>query len=396
MRIKALPGDFVVEERANLALRDAGAWAIYRVRKVGLTTLQVQRQLAGQLHLSAKQVLFPALKDKQAVAIQYASLPAGHAERLQGDSFEAQRIGYREHPLRPADLRGNVFTVVLRELDAHTAPIVRRRLLGLGAFGLPNYFDAQRMGSFAPDWGFIGKAILQRDASAALYGYLTQVFIGDPRPVRAFKRAAAELWPDWRKIIEIAPRPSNYRSVLTYLIDHPDGYRKALNLIPQRLLSLYLAAYQSHLWNRIAGAYLEHIYRERRIPMARLSIADASLPYHTALPADAVAALREQQAALPHHRAYYQPRLLYEMATQVLQAEGLTPTDLKARILQRAYLPRGQRPLLLWPQDLWAGDPLPDERFGGLMLRAGFALPKGSYATLLLKVAAGEEAIAGA
>ncbi|MBM3188112.1 MAG: tRNA pseudouridine(13) synthase TruD, partial [Chloroflexi bacterium] len=42
MRIKALPEDFVVEEQVRLNPADSGPWAVYRVRKVGLTTLEVQ------------------------------------------------------------------------------------------------------------------------------------------------------------------------------------------------------------------------------------------------------------------------------------------------------------------------------------------------------------------
>jgi len=62
--------------------------------------------------------------------------------------------------------------------------------------------------------------------------------------------------------------------------------------------------------------------------------------------------------------------------------------DLKARILERAYLPRGRRPLLLWPQELEVDVPRPDERFPGQQaLRACFALPSGSYATLVCRVA---------
>ncbi len=42
MLIKVVPGDFVVEERASLRLVRSGPWAVYHIRKVGLTTLQVQ------------------------------------------------------------------------------------------------------------------------------------------------------------------------------------------------------------------------------------------------------------------------------------------------------------------------------------------------------------------
>lgn len=55
----------------------------------------------------------------------------------------------------------------------------------------------------------------------------------------------------------MAPRPSNLRSVLTFLCDHPRDFRRALNLVIPRVLSLYLTTYQSALWNRIAAGYLQ-------------------------------------------------------------------------------------------------------------------------------------------
>jgi tRNA(Glu) U13 pseudouridine synthase TruD len=60
--------------------------------------------------------------------------------------------------------------------------------------------------------------------------------------------------------------------------------------------------------------------------------------------------------------------------------------DLKARALKKAYLGRGTRALLLLPQDLAWGTAQADERFvGQLKLTVRFFLPRGSYATLLLK-----------
>ena len=115
------------------------------------------------------------------------------------------------------------------------------------------------------DSDHIARRILLRDAEGALRTYFTEEFAGDPRHVRAFKVAANAQWGDWQAIFDAAPRPSNFRSVLTYLRDHPPAgapspdtiYRKALNLINRRLLSLYLTAYQSLLWNRIVGRLLE-------------------------------------------------------------------------------------------------------------------------------------------
>jgi len=384
MRIKALPEDFVVEEQVRLNPADSGPWAVYRVRKVGLTTLEVQTRLAAHLGLSPSKVIFPALKDRQAVAGQYVSLPAGREARIQGEGFVAERVGYRARPLGPADLEGNAFVITVRELAEDEARRLRERLQMLSSLGVPNYYDEQRMGSYAPGWGFIGRAILKRDAREALYGYLAKPFLGDPEPVRRFKRAAERLWPDWRAIMDAAPRPSNYRSVLTYLIDHPEGYRKALNLIPRRLLSIYLSAYQSHLWNRIVGAYLQRVYSDSGCTVA---IAGESLPIHSAIAPQTLAELSALRVLLPHHTVAYRDGALGEIALGVLEEEGFAIPDLKARILQRAYLPRGERAVLTFPEALSVEAPVADERFGGWLLRTRFSLPRGSYATLVLKAA---------
>jgi len=396
MRIKIVPGDFVVEERANLALVGAGPWAIYRVRKVGLTTLQVQTRLASRLRLPRARVVFPALKDKDAVAIQYMSLPGGQAATIEGDGFVAQRVGYRLRPLTTSGLTGNLFTIVVRDLDEHETPCLAQRLRAASDEGVPNYFDVQRFGSFAPGWGYLGKAILKRDAEGALRAYLTRVFLADPRRVRTFKHRAESLWLNWAAMLKVAPKPSNFRSVLTYLVDHPNGYRKALNLIPQRLLSLYLAAYQSYLWNRIVATYLDQFYAGPRCSQApqsagvrSLSIAGQSLPVHTELPGHAADLLSAMRIALPHHRAQFRPSPVARIAAHVLAEEDLSLVDLKARILTRAYMAKGDRPVLLMPQGIEVDGPFPDRRFPGRSaLRVRFALPRGSYATLVLKAAA--------
>ena len=389
MRIKVVRGDFLVEERAKLALVGAGPWAVYRVRKVGLSTLEVQTRLASRLKLARAQVAFPALKDKDAVVVQYVTLPTGLVEEIQEGGFTARRMGYRRRRLSTSDLIGNLFTIVARDLQDDEAPRLAQRLKAIGGEGVPNYFDVQRFGSFAPRWGYLGKAILRRDAEGALRAYLTRAFLADPPSVRAFKRKAESLWPDWTAMLQVAPKPSNFRSVLTYLVDHPGGYRKALDLIPQRLLSVYLSAYQSYLWNRIVVSYLGQFYASHRARVSFLRIVSQSLPVHAKLSQRAVTMLRSMRIALPHHRAQFRPVQVARSAREVLAKEQLPAAELKARILTKAYLTEGNRPILLLPRAIKVDSPFPDRQFPGRSaLRVHFALSRGSYATLVLKAAA--------
>ncbi|MFN2271082.1 MAG: tRNA pseudouridine(13) synthase TruD [Anaerolineae bacterium] len=393
VRYKVCPEDFVVEERARLHLVPRGDFAVYRVRKRGVTTLGVQAQMARALGVGQSDVVFPALKDKEAVTVQHAAVRIAKdaaSPQLTGKGFEARFLGYSPRPLAPGDIAANRFTIVLRDLSIQDVACIQARSAQVAQFGLPNYFDEQRFGSLSPGEDHIAKCVLQRDAEGALRAYLAHPFVGDPAPVRKFKAFAADHWEDWNALFEAAPRPSNFRSVLTYLRDHPTGdpaeramhHRKALNLITQRLLSIYLSAYQSLLWNRVAGRYLEALGQ----PPRRVEIVGEQFPLYEEFPPQLD---RGIAIPLPNHRARYADPDLAAIVAQVLEEEGLGLDDLKARILKRAYLPKGKRVLFLFPEGLSCSPPEPDERFSDRhRLTVAFILPRGSYATLVLKALA--------
>ncbi|MEM3658418.1 MAG: tRNA pseudouridine(13) synthase TruD, partial [Candidatus Hadarchaeum sp.] len=141
---------------------------------------------------------------------------------------------------------------------------------------------------------------------------------------------------------------------------------------------------QSFLWNRIAAGYLR---ARLGVPSGWVEIAGERLPLFSGLadrlPPDAA-------VPLPHHRAVYEDPVLAAVAEEVLGAEGLTPSDLKPRLLRRAYLPRGARRLVLRPADVSVSPPTTDDRFPGRWkVTLSFTLPPGAYATLVVRCAAG-------
>jgi tRNA pseudouridine13 synthase len=404
MRLKAIPADFVVEEKIQLPLAANGRYAVYRVRKQHITTLDVQEKLSALLHMGKAQITFPALKDKEAIATQYVSvaMPAG-VSRLPvmdpQDAYAIEPVGMAIRALQPADLRGNAFAVVVRDLSLSEAQRTAPRMSQLAEFGLPNYFDEQRFGSYTSASGFIGKAILRRDAAEAVRIYLSVRMVGDPERVRVFKEFAAEHWGDWSALMEHAPRPSNFRSVLTYLKDHPDelGFRKALNLIPHHLLTLYLAAYQAWLWNLIAARYIGQLLDERKFAMPTLRVAAQDLPAYYNLPENLRIQFQRLSIPLPNHRALFADPDLERIATQVLAKDALTLNDFKARILKKAFATKSSRLMIVKPTDVQVTPPEPDElarKRWKVALR--FTLPPGSYATMAIKALFAHEEVAEA
>jgi tRNA pseudouridine13 synthase len=379
VRIKSTPDDFQVEELIRLPLTTDGNHSIYRVQKRAVTTMVVETQIARALNLPSSAVRFPALKDRNSVAIQYAGVKGGGPPKITGRGFTAERVGRSSRHLRPSDLRGNRFSVTLRDLSSTEPSAISEQLLSLAQGGLPNYFDQQRFGSQTVDGDLPGKRIILRDAEGALRAHMAEPMVGDPRQVKAFKRIAAEQWGDWAGLMEAAPRPSNFRSVLTFLGDHPTEYRKALNLVTPRLLSLYVGAYQSLLWNRIVSAYLTAKLGE---PIATVEVAGFQLALFNALTVRSLVT----SVPLPQHRSTYQDPTLSEAVTLVLVEEGVALGDLKPRILKKAYLPKGERKLALIPEDTSAEQSEDDDLFPGRQkLTVSFSLPPGSYATLILK-----------
>jgi len=387
MRLKTVPTDFVVIEQLSQALRGAGPWAVYRLQKVNRTTVEVQTRLAREVNLPRAKVIFPALKDKNAATMQHLSLPAGLSGTLSGEGFKAERIGYLDRPLTPSDLAGNRFSMCLRDLDLLEVERLREVVSQLSRSGMPNYFDQQRFGSYVEGWGFIGKTILQRDAEGAIYAYLCRPFVGDPRAVSRFKEQSRKLWPDWTAMMAEAPRPSNFRSVLTYLIDHPEGYRKALNLIPQRLLSIYLSAYQSYLWNSIAAELIFEMTGVAENSNPFVEIAGERLPLYQQLSDRTGSQWRDYRLPLPSHAARY--GRIKPLVDELLSSEGFVLNDLKARILKTAYVTKNERAILVFPRHVSAGTADTDERFPGRhKVQVAFDLPRGSYATLVIRVVA--------
>ncbi len=372
MRWKARPEDFQVEELVDLPLRPGGPYVLYRVRKQGRTTLEVQAELAARLGVPQRAVIFPALKDREAVAVQMATVRGRGPNRVQGRGFEAVRIGETDRPLGPRDLRGNRFVVRLRELEGREIEQLPVAVAALAIRGFPNYFDDQRFGSWSPEAGFIGRPLLLGQAEEVLQIYLTVPMVGDPPGVRAFKAEARAWWGNWAAMQERAPRPSNYRSVLTFLKDHPTDWRGAVRRIPARLRALWVDAYRAWIWNMaLRWAWIS-------LPHFEVGIRGERFPVLLE-PPSAIEATVE----LPHRQARYESPWSEAMAA-ALAEEGLTLSHFRKGTLLEDAPPPTRRPAWCRPRVLYLQDLQPERREATLV----FELPPGSYGTLLLKALA--------
>jgi tRNA pseudouridine13 synthase len=169
-----------------------------------------------------------------------------------------------------------------------------------------------------------------------------------------------------------------------YLRVHPGDFKGAIQRLRPELRGLYLSAYQSHLWNRLLARWLREHVPEQQLFLIRLR--PQAMPFHTGLDHETLQALAELSLPLPSARWKPEPEdSRLELVEAVLADEGLALKDLLVRGVRDLFFSRGERPALCRPANFtaqWGEDEL---QRGKTRLTLGFDLPRGSYATLIIK-----------
>ena len=103
------------------------------------------------------------LKDRHAITRQYVSVPASAEEKLsqlEGDGIRLLRHARHNNKLRPGHLRGNLFRILIRDVDPALAPNLEAILSRIEQFGLPNFYGDQRFGKDG-ETAHLGMALLK-------------------------------------------------------------------------------------------------------------------------------------------------------------------------------------------------------------------------------------------
>ena len=383
MIIKQQPDDFQVEELTDILPGESGVFGLYRLEKTGWTTPDALAAIRRRWKLELRRLAYGGLKDRHAHTIQYLTIFHGPRRNLTHQGIKVTWLGQVEEPYNSHHIRANRFQLILRRLTETDVAAATIALEEIRECGVPNYFDDQRFGSVASGTGFMARHLLFGRFEEALRQVLISPYEHDRAPEKKEKSLLRQHWGNWAHLKETLGR-SHARSLVCYLADHPADFKGAIARLRPELRGLYLSAYQSHLWNRILANWLRaHVPFEQLVEI-RLKMGDVPMPRR--LTADQIAALSTLQ--LPLHSARIRlddadPRKpLYDL---VLAEEGVTVDQFKLKGLRDMFFSKGERPAWCLPTEL-SWDASPDEtREGRQKLRLRFDLPRGSYATLLVK-----------
>ena len=206
--------------------------------------------------------------------------------------------------------------------------------------GVPNYFDDQRFGSVGASGEFIAKPWCLGDYERALWLALAEANPPDRPGDKVEKELIRDLWGKWIECKAALPKSSR-RSIITYLCDHPTRFREALALMRQDMRSLWLAAFQSDLWNLMLSGWLQQHVDPARLQS--VTLATANVPFFTELTDSERTLLAGTPLPLPSARLKLEPGPILALYEQVLADEGLSLRELRVKYPRGAFALREER-----------------------------------------------------
>ncbi len=375
-KIKVSPADFVVEELPLYEPCGEGEHVYLTFEKRDMATLQAINSVARALKINRKQIGYAGLKDAQAITRQTISIFGASPEdvtRLNIPGMTVLAVRRHRNKLKLGHLKGNRFVIRVKDVAPELMGQAESIMARLQADGVPNYYGRQRFG-VRHNTHLLGLALIRGDAP----GFMAEL-LGKPHPAenaRVQEARAAFDAGDWAGALEKWPPILREEQRVLGRLARSGSLEAALGSLDKRLKRLFVAAFQSNLFNQLLTRRLDCIHRLEDGDVAWIHRNGACFVVESAEEEQPRADAFEISPAGPLFGSKYLPaRGAPGQQEQAVLAEvGIEPA---AMHVPGAKMDGGRRPyrIPLSEVDLrW------DE---GLVLR--FSLPPGAYATVVLR-----------
>ncbi|ACM56174.1 tRNA pseudouridine(13) synthase TruD [Halorubrum lacusprofundi] len=442
-RLRESPDDFRVRELEAFEPEPLGADTgsypelVVRVTLRDWDTNDFARRISDALGISRERVSWAGTKDKRAVTTQLFTLREVDPDDLpEIRGAEIEPLGRAGRRLSFGDLAGNAFEIRVADTVPEAPERVADVVGDLRAFGgdaeeakddatvgVPNYFGQQRFGSRRPVTHRVGLAVVRDDFREAVRLYAGNSSDTEPDDTRAARDRVDAAFGvggddtgdgsdpsadgtgdgDWETCLDAIPGKLRFERSMVHRLaerdvapdappDHED-WRHALEAVPSNLQRLFVNAAQSFLFNQVLSERLRRgLSFDRPVAGDVVCFADGDAPEELYAPdTDRLQRVDEDRVAVvtrhcERGRAFVTAPLIGtetdlgdgepgEIEREVLADAGIEPGDFA---LPGDFDSSGTRRAILLRSDLNVTFDDGDPRFA-------FALPSGSYATVLLR-----------
>ncbi|MHC4938369.1 MAG: tRNA pseudouridine(13) synthase TruD [Planctomycetota bacterium] len=378
--LKQAPEDFRVDEIPLYEACGEGEHVFARLTKRGIATFEAVRRLSERLDVPERYITFAGLKDARAITRQWISVFGVTEEQLASvtaPGIELDSVRRHRNRLRVGHLRGNRFSIVVRDAAPDHPARVPAVLDVLLRRGVPNFFGEQRFGVRGDSWKY-GECLLRGD----LDGLLFHLLGGPPGPtldpaVLESRRLFNE--KDYKAAYEAMPIKHRIeKKALGALVRFGDK-KSAARAIPKRMRQIFISSYQSWLFNRIAADRVDGIDRLEDGDMAyvhrtgrafRVEDHEVEQPRCTAFEISPSGPIFGSRTTMPGGAPGEREKAL-------LDSTGLTRESFRD---YKGLKLKGSRRSLRIPLRDFSYEPVDETSY-----RVRFSLPSGSFATVVLR-----------
>jgi len=223
----------------------------YVLCKVGISTKDAVDALAKAVGV---RVGYAGLKDTNAFACQYVTVKCKPGLRLKRKYVlldGAARFYFKD--IRPfmikrGDLEGNLFEVIVNNVDKIEGETLREVLQVMSTAGIPNFYGYQRFGSRRPVSHIIGQKLLEGNYRGAVNALLAPMVI-DNESRRVLQAREAYAKGELKESYRLFPKSFRLERRVLKAIMRGKSYREAIMTLSPWYLRFFVEAYQAYLFN---------------------------------------------------------------------------------------------------------------------------------------------------
>jgi len=399
-KLRTVPEDFTVYEISkHHPEKENGKFVIADITVTNWETNHLVRELSKRLHVSRKRVSFAGTKDKRAKSTRHMSfynISNEDLAKIKIKDVEIKNIYRSDRPVKIGNLLGNMFEISIRNIaNAKKEQLQDVVSLISSTGGFPNFYGVQRFGTIRPITHIVGKHLVNDEIEKAVMTYVANPIKGED-DITYKLRSELEKTHDFPEALKSYPKHLNFeKAMLNKLAVDSEDFVGALKELPKNLLTMFIYAYQSYLFNKILSRRIQ-----KELPLNAALVGDIILPVRKGVIDGEISVTKRNiekvnkqvskgkafvSAVLFGSDSKFSEGEMGEIEHKIIDEEKIDPRDFIIPDIPYISSSGSRRPILSPVKDL--DFKLTDDGLnkGKLALILNFELLKGCYATSLLR-----------
>lgn len=401
-KLRSQSDDFIVQEVSKYPpAKEVGRFSIADVTAINWETNLLVKELSDRLHISRQRINFAGTKDKRAKTtrlMSFFNVPVEKLSEVKIKNVTIENIYCSDFPVKIGDHHGNKFEIKIRNVDSK---IKKDSIAEIVSFidqygGFPNFYGIQRFGVLRPITHVVGRFIVKNDFKNAVWSYIANPMAGE-------NEETYNLRENLQKTRDISAALKSYtnelvfeKAILNKLVKEPEDYVGALKELPKNLLTMFIYAYQSYLFNRILSERIR-----KKIPLNEAVVGDIILPIRKSMFDENGILVKDSNIQKVNKQiskkkaavsgvlfgsdVIFSEGEMGEIEHKIIDNEKVDPRDFIIPDMPRLSSSGSRRPLLAFVKDIDFKLGKDELNKGKNVLNLKFELQKGCYATSLLR-----------